>query len=119
MPEQLSTHREAQPPNVNSSNLLTSREHEVASLVASGRSNREIAQALVIAVSTAERHVANILGKLGLTSRTQIATWVVDRRSHAEVGAERVPGVGRRFHQGLRRAELPGPLTSFVGREHL
>jgi hypothetical protein len=48
---------------------------EVAQLVASGHSNRQIADCLVIAVSTAERHVANILRKLDATSRTQIASW--------------------------------------------
>jgi DNA-binding NarL/FixJ family response regulator len=58
---------------------LTPREFEVAALIARGHSNREIAEDLVIAVSTAERHVANILSKLGLTSRTQVATWVIDR----------------------------------------
>jgi non-specific serine/threonine protein kinase len=57
------------------SNALTRREAEVAQLIAAGRSNRQIAEDLVIAVSTAERHVANILRKLDLTSRTQIATW--------------------------------------------
>jgi DNA-binding NarL/FixJ family response regulator len=59
---------------------LTTREREVAKLVALGRSNREIAQALVIAPSTAERHVANILGKLQLDSRVQIAAWVLEQR---------------------------------------
>lgn len=56
---------------------LTPRELEVANLIARGHSNREIAEALVIAVSTAERHVANILGKLDLASRTQLATWML------------------------------------------
>ncbi len=59
---------------------LTTREREVAELVALGRSNREIAQELVIARSTAERHVANILGKLELSSRVQIAAWVLGPR---------------------------------------
>jgi predicted ATPase/DNA-binding CsgD family transcriptional regulator len=56
---------------------LTPREREVATLVADGLSNREIAERLVIAVSTAERHVANILAKLAITSRTQLATWML------------------------------------------
>jgi non-specific serine/threonine protein kinase len=56
---------------------LTRRELEVASLIARGRSNREIAEELVIAVSTAERHVANILGKLNLTSRAQVVAWIM------------------------------------------
>jgi non-specific serine/threonine protein kinase len=59
--------------------LLTKRESEVATLIARGHSNREIAQRLVIAISTAERHVANILAKLDLDSRTQIVAWVLER----------------------------------------
>jgi len=54
---------------------LTPREHEIAKLIAQGLSNREIADELVISPATAARHVANILGKLGFTSRTQVASW--------------------------------------------
>jgi predicted ATPase/DNA-binding CsgD family transcriptional regulator len=56
---------------------LTAREAEVAVLVARGLSNPQIAAELVISVHTVQRHVENILGKLGFTSRTQVATWVV------------------------------------------
>jgi pimeloyl-ACP methyl ester carboxylesterase/DNA-binding CsgD family transcriptional regulator len=58
---------------------LSHREQEVAMLVALGLSNRQIAEELVIAEPTAERHVANILNKLGYHSRTQIAVWAVER----------------------------------------
>jgi DNA-binding CsgD family transcriptional regulator len=54
---------------------LTEREREVASLVASGRSNREIAVTLVLSERTVAVHVANILAKLGFNSRAQIASW--------------------------------------------
>jgi non-specific serine/threonine protein kinase len=57
------------------SGALTRREQEVAALLAKGRSNRQIAEALVIANSTAERHVANIVGKLGLSSRLEVGLW--------------------------------------------
>jgi predicted ATPase/DNA-binding CsgD family transcriptional regulator len=57
--------------------LLTPREREVAELIACGQSNREIAQRLVITLSTTERHVANILSKLALRSRTEAALWAV------------------------------------------
>jgi LuxR family maltose regulon positive regulatory protein len=50
---------------------LTDRELEVLRLMAAGQSNSEIAQALVVAVSTVKTHVNRIFGKLGLTSRTQ------------------------------------------------
>jgi len=59
---------------------LTRREGEVADLVAAGRSNKEIAAALVISQRTAETHVEHILSKLGFTSRAQIAAWVTGRR---------------------------------------
>jgi DNA-binding CsgD family transcriptional regulator len=52
---------------------LTTRELEVLRLVAAGRSNREIASELFIAVKTASVHVSNILGKLGVTSRGEAA----------------------------------------------
>jgi DNA-binding CsgD family transcriptional regulator len=52
---------------------LTRREREIAGLIAQGLSNREIAARLVISSRTAESHVGNILGKLGLTSRAQVA----------------------------------------------
>jgi non-specific serine/threonine protein kinase len=63
-----------------STSPLTPREHEVASLVAQGLTNRQIAERLVIAPSTAERHVANILDKLNMASRAQLAVWVVEQR---------------------------------------
>ncbi|GAC1473345.1 MAG: hypothetical protein PVSMB5_24410 [Ktedonobacteraceae bacterium] len=58
---------------------LTAREREVAQLVAQGKTSREIADLLVVSERTAEVHVSNILGKLGFTSRAQIAVWVVER----------------------------------------
>ncbi|MPY83879.1 MAG: AAA family ATPase [Actinophytocola sp.] len=54
---------------------LTTREQEIASLVAQGLSNRDIAASLVISPRTAEKHVEKILTKLGLSSRTQIGVW--------------------------------------------
>jgi len=56
--------------------VLTPRERQVAELVATGLTNAEIADKLVISGRTAEGHVENILSKLGFTSRTQIAAWV-------------------------------------------
>jgi DNA-binding CsgD family transcriptional regulator len=53
--------------------VLTGREVEVLRLVAAGRSNREIAAALVISPKTASVHVSNILAKLGAATRTEAA----------------------------------------------
>ncbi len=58
-----------------SASPLTAREHEIVVLIARGLSNRQIADELVISPATAARHVANILSKLGFTSRTQVASW--------------------------------------------
>jgi pimeloyl-ACP methyl ester carboxylesterase/DNA-binding CsgD family transcriptional regulator len=55
---------------------LTAREIEVAQLVAEGKTNREIAETLVLGERTVETHVANVLGKLGFSNRAQIARWV-------------------------------------------
>ena len=55
---------------------LTTREREIAVLVAQGKSNRQIAELLVISERTVTTHVANILSKLGFTSRAQIAAWI-------------------------------------------
>ncbi|MFX4291956.1 response regulator [Streptomyces bohaiensis] len=56
---------------------LTDREREVLSLIARGRSNRDIARALVLSEKTVKTHVSNILMKLDLTDRTQAALWAV------------------------------------------
>jgi DNA-binding NarL/FixJ family response regulator len=52
---------------------LTSREREVLALVAEGRSNRQIADALFISAKTASVHVSNILAKLGVANRGEAA----------------------------------------------
>ena len=57
-------------------NVLTSRELEVAALVADGLTNHAIASRLSVAPRTAESHVENIRRKLGVRSRAQIAAWV-------------------------------------------
>ncbi len=56
---------------------LTHREREVATLIAHGRTNREIAERLLITEGTAANHVLHILTKLGCHSRAEIAAWAV------------------------------------------
>jgi DNA-binding NarL/FixJ family response regulator len=56
---------------------LSTPEDEVARLLSEGLTNRQIAQRLVIASGAVQRHVANILAKLGFGSRAQIAVWAM------------------------------------------
>jgi NarL family two-component system response regulator LiaR len=56
---------------------LTGRESEVLRLIAQGKSNREIAEDLVLAEMTVRTHVSNILGKLHLANRTQAALYAL------------------------------------------
>ena len=55
--------------------LLTDREMQVLKLIAKGQSNNKIAEGLVISVGTVKGHVSNILGKLHLADRTQVAAY--------------------------------------------
>ena len=64
---------------------LTKRELEVADLIAEGLTNKEIAARWVISPRTAQGHVEHLLTKLGLTSRAQVAAWVVETRRENSV----------------------------------
>lgn len=59
--------------------ILSAREKEIARLLGQGLSNAEIADRLVISPGTAKRHVENILAKLGLRSRLQVANWLAQQ----------------------------------------
>ena len=65
---------------------LTRREHEVAALIAEGLSNREVAHRLVLSPRTVESHVERIMNRLGVGSRTEIATWVTRNATTAQSG---------------------------------
>jgi DNA-binding NarL/FixJ family response regulator len=62
---------------------LTSREMQVASLIAEGLTNPEIAERLKMAGRTADAHVEHIRNKLGLRTRSQIAVWAHERLGSA------------------------------------
>lgn len=59
---------------------LTDRERDVVRLLGQGMSNKDIGAALFITERTARTYVSNILGKLGLASRTQAALWAVEHK---------------------------------------
>jgi predicted ATPase/DNA-binding SARP family transcriptional activator/DNA-binding CsgD family transcriptional regulator len=66
-------------PSANATTALTRREKEIAALVARDLTNRQIAKELVVSERTVENHVANILKKLGLHSREQVAASMTER----------------------------------------
>ena len=63
---------------------LSSREQEVAELVARGLSNAAVARQLYLSPATVATHVAHILEKLGFSSRVEIAAWIVELRLRRE-----------------------------------
>ena len=75
--------------NPSASDTLTAREREIASLLADGLSNHDMAQKLVITDATVEVHVKHILSKLGFRSRSQVAVWFARQQSHAADTARR------------------------------
>jgi predicted ATPase/DNA-binding NarL/FixJ family response regulator len=79
-------------PTLQPQSSLTRREREITALIAQGYSNRAIAGELVISPATAARHVANILAKLGFTSRAQIAAWAAGNGSLPSTPAARQRG---------------------------
>jgi DNA-binding NarL/FixJ family response regulator len=58
---------------------LTPRQLEIVALIAQGRSNREIAAALVLSRTAVENHVGRILRRLGVRNRTAVASWAIER----------------------------------------
>jgi NarL family two-component system response regulator LiaR len=65
------------PKKTSAAEPLTGREVEVLRMVARGRSNRQIAEELVISLGTVRAHLSNILGKLHLASRTQATLYAL------------------------------------------
>ncbi|GKU77642.1 response regulator transcription factor [Paenibacillus sp. L3-i20] len=61
---------------------LTKREHDVLRLIASGMSNRSIAEELVITEKTVKTHVSHILSKIGVSDRTQAALYALKHGLH-------------------------------------
>lgn len=61
---------------------LTAREQEIVQLIAAGLSNKDIARRLKIGVATTKSHVHNLLGKLDLQRRGQVAFWMHDHEAH-------------------------------------
>ncbi len=71
--------RTAPDPPAAASSSLTARELEVLALVAEGRTNRQIASELVISAHTVSRHLENIFGKLGVSTRAAATAHAFER----------------------------------------
>ncbi|MBI4298112.1 MAG: response regulator transcription factor [Chloroflexi bacterium] len=83
-------HKEAR--QVTSASELTAREEEVLHLVAKGAANKEIAQTLNITENTVKYHMKNIMSKLHLVNRAQMASYAATR--DIETGAKKAPPQG-------------------------
>ncbi len=59
---------------------LTAREHSIVTMIAAGHSNRQIGRELSISERTVKHHLTNIFGKLGISSRLQLAAFAVTHR---------------------------------------
>jgi NarL family two-component system response regulator LiaR len=78
---------------------LTKRENEVLNLLAEGKSNEDIAKALVISVLTVKTHVHNILNKLNMTKRVQAALFAASQPD-IYYGEENLTGMEQKNHTG-------------------
>jgi len=82
---------------------ITRRQREIAMLLAEGLSNAAIAERLVLSEGTVANHIENILRRLHLQSRTQVAVWAVERglyRSDQDVDEPDLRTDRRRWHAG-------------------
>jgi DNA-binding NarL/FixJ family response regulator len=68
--------------NVTFSTMLTTRETQIAQMIAEGMSNKDIARRLNIGLTTTKTHVHHLLGKLNLQRRGQAASWIRDHTDH-------------------------------------
>jgi DNA-binding CsgD family transcriptional regulator len=84
---------------------LSKRQAEIADLIASGKSNREIAASLFVSERTVETHVVALFNKFNVRSRTELAAAVLR------------PESGPKSLEGARKTNLPKRRTNIVGRE--
>src|SRR5258707_15675550 len=85
------TEGETLPPQGPNGAELSDREHEILRLVATGASNKNIAQQLVISPNTVKVHLRNIFGKIGVATRTEATLYAI-RQGLVQVGS-RAPAI--------------------------
>lgn len=78
--EDFYSHEKLKNPTKKLPHELTKREYEILGLVASGKSNREVAESLFISIKTVETHKTNILEKLGLKNTTELVRYAIKNK---------------------------------------
>lgn len=78
--EDFYSHEKLKSPSKRLPNELTKREYEILGLVASGKTNRELAESLFISIKTVETHKTNILEKLGLKNTTELIKYAIKNK---------------------------------------
>lgn len=91
---------------------LTAREHEVLALLIHAKTNREIAEELVISLRTVECHLSTIYGKLGVRGRSEAMLWAVNTDMRPEPG-----GSGREAYRSVGERRLPTRILSSPTRK--
>ena len=94
---------------------LTPREREVLALVSQGHPDRKVARLLGISPPTASRHVGNLLSKLGLRNRVELARWAIEHARGDELPDERR---GDRFRHRPRDEAVGGAVARRVPLDH-
>ncbi len=85
---------------------LSEREEQILQLVATGMTNREIAQELTISPNTVKVHLSNMFEKIGVASRTEATLYAIEHGvvdvpgNNSPTGVE-APGVGKHLEEGL------------------
>ena len=87
---------------------LSPREQEVLALIAAGKTNQQIADELIISRATANRHVHNIITKLGVSNRTE-AVGLASVKTPPGNGLESAPAAGPALQLPPALAVLPNP----------
>jgi DNA-binding CsgD family transcriptional regulator len=88
---------------------LTGREREVVGWISRGCTNREVAERMSVTVKAVEKHVSNVLAKLDLANRRQIAAWGHVHLPELGAAAGDPPADRPGSHQGRPTTSLGGP----------
>ena len=98
---------------------LTPRERQVAALVASGRTNRQIGRVLGISEKTAEVHLHHVMSKLDVRSRAEVAAWAVTHHLSAQRDSAGPAGAGPHgYLMAFPNSRSPSSRRTTIGASH-